>query len=114
MNAQTGTTTLTLALRQSMPVRGTDFTLSFDDVVEDSRCPKGVTCIWEGDAAIKIRLTSPKAAPADYVLHTSSRFEQKAEHGGLKVTLMAVMPYPVADAPIRRQDYRVTLSIERN
>src|SRR3989442_2310587 len=85
-----------LALGESLKVRDTGVTVSFEEVVEDSRCPTGVTCIWEGDAAVKISIHTPDTSPSSYTLHTSQRFAREAEHGGYRVVLVAVTPHPAA------------------
>lgn len=105
--------TATLAIGKSAAVPDTNITATVDDVTEDSRCPTGTVCIWEGDAAVKVRFTAPNAAAATYTLHTSARFSKTADHENLKVMLVSVTPHPAADSRIRRDDYRVTLSIER-
>ena len=105
--------TVTLAIGGSAPVPDTDVTVTVEDVTDDSRCPTGVTCIWEGDAVVHVRVTEPKAQPATYLLHTSGRFTRTATHGKLKLQLVEVKPYPAADTRIRREAYRVTLSVER-
>ena len=37
-------------------IQGENLRLRFDDVLEDSRCPKGVECFWTGQARIAIRV----------------------------------------------------------
>lgn len=32
-------------------------TISFDEIQEDSRCPKDVTCVWQGIATVKVSIT---------------------------------------------------------
>jgi len=98
---------------ESLRVPDTTVTVRFEEVTEDSRCPTGTTCIWEGDAAVRIGFTIPNAPPASYVLHTSQRFAQKAEHGGTSVLLVTLVPHPTANGETRRDEYRVTLLIER-
>jgi len=105
--------TVTLAIGRSARVPDTNVTVTVDDVTEDSRCPTGVTCIWEGDAVVKVRVTEGKAKPATYLLHTSGRFSRTATHGKLKLQLAGVKPYPAADTRIPRTAYRVALSVER-
>jgi hypothetical protein len=101
-----------LAIGKSVTVRNTGVTVSFDEVVEDSRCPTGITCIWAGDAVVKISIKTRDGKPASYTLHTNSP-ERAADHGGNRVELVAVTPYPKGDTPPRRADYRVTLLVER-
>tara|TARA_R110001632_G_scaffold101498_1_gene209181 strand:- start:1278 stop:1778 length:501 start_codon:yes stop_codon:yes gene_type:complete len=38
--------------------------ITFEAVLEDSRCPKNVTCIWAGQATIKVRV-KPQGSPTD-------------------------------------------------
>jgi hypothetical protein len=102
-----------LAPGQSVPVPETSLTLHFEGVAEDSRCPTGVTCVWEGDAIVRIRIEAPGTAASQYTLHTSQRFPQQIVHGSVRVRLVSVSPYPAADRPIRADAYRVTLALER-
>lgn len=46
----------TLALGQEGEVEPEGLKVKFDSVSEDSRCPEGVTCIWQGNAKIRLRL----------------------------------------------------------
>lgn len=34
-------------------------TLTFVDIVSDSRCPKGVQCVWAGEVTIAMKLVTP-------------------------------------------------------
>ena len=45
-----------LRVGQEITVAGTDMKVRFDSVKEDSRCPEGVDCIWEGNAKIALTL----------------------------------------------------------
>jgi len=104
---------IVLAIGQSAKAPNTDITVSFEEVVEDSRCPTGVRCIWAGEAVVKISIKTANGSPSSYTLHTDSQSAREAEHGGYRVQLLAVTPYPSGDTPIRSEDYRVTLSVER-
>jgi hypothetical protein len=91
-------------------IAGTDLTLVLEAVAQDSRCPKGVNCVWAGDAAVRIRLEPP---PTAYTLHTNDGFEREIAHGNVRVRLVSLTPEPTADGPPRPDTYRATLSIER-
>jgi hypothetical protein len=88
-----------------------DDTLSvrFDRVTEDSRCPVGVQCVWEGDAVVQLTLERPPATAEARVLHTSQRFERETEYAGLIVRLVDLQPEPREGATIAPEDYRVKL-----
>ena len=104
---------IVLAPGASVRVTGTSLTVSFEAIVEDSRCPTGVTCVWEGDAAVGIRIDMPKASPSRYTLHTNSGFAREAEQDGVLVRLVDVTPHPAADRKTQPDEYRVTLLIKR-
>ena len=93
-------------------VADTDLTVVFETVVEDSRCPTGVSCVWAGDAAVRIRIEAPATASVTRELHTNAGFEREMAHGGVRVRLVSLTPEPGPDGPPRPDDYRATLSIE--
>ncbi len=101
----------TLAPGESRDVEGAGFTLTFEAVPEDSRCPTGVTCIWEGDAVVRISIAASGAEPATYTLHTNAGFAREAVHASIRVRLVALSPHPTADGPVSPPDYRATFAI---
>ena len=88
---------------------GTTISVTFVRVVSDGRCPKGVQCIWEGDAAVELRAGPAGADTQTLTLHTNDRFERQATVGGVTVRLEQLEPYPEADKPIAADRYVVTL-----
>lgn len=101
--------TLSAGSTYEVPGRGT--TVTFVRVTEDSRCPTGVNCVWEGDAAVELHVQAGAAAPLTVQLHTHDRFDREATAGGLRLRLESLEPYPRADRPIAAGDYRIVLSI---
>lgn len=101
-----------LAIGASKRVPDTSLSIKVESV-NDSRCPTGVTCVWAGDAAVKIQMTAPKTAPASAVLHTNIGSAPPAVHDGWRIKLVNVTPVPTTNGPPRPEDYRITLLIER-
>lgn len=102
---------LELRVGASAPVPGTTATITFVRVTNDSRCPKGVTCIWEGDAVVELRV-QPRGGDARSVeLHVNERFERRAPVDGVTVTLERLEPYPEAERPVPEGGYVATLRI---
>lgn len=110
---QEAMTQKTLAPGHSFRITDTNQVLTFETVVQDSRCPKGAQCIWEGDAAVRIRIDAPRARAATYTLHTSQRFGRTVEHGQLRIELTNLTPYPSISRKTGPKDYRLTLQIQR-
>ncbi len=47
-----------LSVGQSVVITGEDLGIKFVEVSEDSRCPKGVTCVWEGRVAALVEIST--------------------------------------------------------
>jgi len=104
----------TLAPGQSATVNGTNVRLTFDRVKEDSRCPTDVTCIWEGDAVVvlKVRAAAEEATREVHTQGGDTR-SRKARAGDYMVTLVRLDPAPRSTAPIEAPAYRATLLVAR-
>ena len=84
-----------LPLGESVQMNG--HTLRFVDVVEDSRCPKETTCVWEGRAKVHLSASAPGAASARQVLtlpYASMTDEEQDTWfvGGMTVRILALTP----------------------
>ena len=93
-DSRTGETSL--ALGQTATLDG--LTVTFSDVVTDSRCPTNAECVWAGEAVVTValggatrdlRVADPEARPEDGV-----------RIGNLIVFAIALTPEPRADAPV--------------
>lgn len=102
---------LELRVGATAAVPGTTSALAFVRVSNDSRCPKGVTCVWEGDAVVELRVQTPGGEPRVVSLHVNPRFEQRATIDRVVVALDRLEPYPEADRPIPADGYVVTLRV---
>ena len=106
-----GDEVIELRVGTTAPVPGTTSTISFVRVADDSRCPKGVKCIWEGDAVVELRVQPQQAEASRVEVHTNQRFQRQARIDGVTVTLETLAPYPEADAPVPADRYVATLRI---
>ncbi len=82
----------------------------FVEVLQDSRCPKGVTCVWEGNARIKIEVSQGKNAKQQFELETNGNM-RSADFKGLRITLKDLYPYPDSQNPTNRSDYKATFTV---
>lgn len=85
--------TLRLPLGATAAV-GVGARLTFAARGDDSRCPVNVQCVWEGDAAITVRVSGgATGATRDRVLHTSGRVGvDTVTAGGMRVRLVGLLP----------------------
>lgn len=102
-----------LSIGQSAVISGEGLTLRLDDVTEDSRCPKGAVCIWEGRASCavvmtyngvndKITLSEPgltdQFSPVSYQQYKFS---------------FHLTPYPEVGKQITKEEYRLQLIVSK-
>lgn len=100
---------VTLAPGATFAVKSAGLSVRFVAVIEDSRCPRDVTCIWAGQVKIQLEiLQSSQPLSRVEVLAGSS-----VAAGEYAVTLVRVEPEPVTGARIATQDYRATLMIDK-
>ncbi len=71
----------------------TDLRVSFAQVVEDSRCPASVVCVWQGNGAIRLDITTGRGA-ASAILNTAggTAFSREASVDGYTFTLVELDP----------------------
>jgi hypothetical protein len=98
----------TLAPGQSAKLAKDDLTVTFVKVTGDSRCPKGVSCVWAGDATV----TVSSGGTTTYDLHTGRASAQTVKISGHDVKLVGLTPQLQAGSTITPGDYRATLRIE--
>ncbi len=87
--------------------------VTMDSVYDDSRCPEGVNCIWEGNAKMRFKVTTAKKSHVLYLdtQPTSNIYHNDTIVGGYRVTLNQLSPHPVADNPIKLSDYAAEIQI---
>jgi hypothetical protein len=97
---------------QTATVEGLQVT--FFRVDDDSRCPKDVACVWEGDAAVKLRLSQGEGAKDTRELHSSGSVgPRRITYSGYEIELGGLRPQPHSSSPVKQDDYRVTLTVRR-
>lgn len=87
--------------------------LSFGEVVEDSRCPANAMCVQQGQAVVAGELVAG-GAPAPYRLTLGANEADAAlTAGDYTVRVVALDPYPGTAEQIAPEDYRLTLLVEK-
>lgn len=84
----------------------------FRGVVQDSRCPIDVVCVWQGDAQVRLAVALARHAWERVDLHTS--LEPKAvEFEDYVIRLVDVAPSRRSNDSVRPADYSIRLAISR-
>lgn len=102
-----------LRVGQEVVVKGERVKAKFVSVLEDSRCPKGETCIQEGRGRVALQLTERNEKSVTVELSTAST-EQEADYNGYQVRLVSLNPYPKMGSSVKLTEYVVNLSISKN
>jgi hypothetical protein len=100
---------LSVGAGETASVSGSDVTITFRSVTEDSRCPLDVTCVWEGNGRVALTLSSAEGSQ-DAELNTTVQPRQ-IDFAGMRVFLASLAPYPAGE-PIDPDDYVATFEIE--
>lgn len=96
--------------KQKMTKRG-HISVKFIEMIEDSRCPTGVNCIWAGVARIKIRVTKNRKT-ADFELNTNQQ-DKPALFEGYSITLKGLTPSPSTTAKYSQSAYTAALFVAK-
>ena len=91
---------------------GGQLSVTFTDLLADSRCPADVTCVQEGNAEIEI-LVQGDEGERRISLNTSRNMTRSERYGLYRITLTQLVPYPRTDRPVENRDYGATLIIGR-
>ncbi len=84
--------------------------ISFMEVLEDSRCPVDVECLWAGNARILLNVrVLPNGSSARVELNTHESFPRSVELGGYEITLANLKPDPISTVTIDPREYVATL-----
>ncbi len=97
-----------LRLGQSARVGDTGVSLVFQSVAEDSRCPTGVTCVWEGNGRVLLGFHRGDGPLQTTDLNTTLD-PHAADVLGIHVELVALLPWPVDGVARRQEDYVLRL-----
>ena len=88
--------------------------IRFGGVLEDSRCPSDVTCVWAGNAQAALGVGPPKGTqgPTEQVLLNTSEMDKSGEAWGLRLTLVDLTPAPKSTQTIPPENYLIRLKVE--
>jgi hypothetical protein len=102
----------TLTIGHGTSISSDKLSVKFLDVTEDSRCPKGVTCIWAGQVSCMLEVTINGNIDQVKLTETGGSTTTSQSVSGYSFAFN-VEPYPVADKQITKEEYRLKLTIAR-
>lgn len=105
--------TLTLAYNECLNNPDDGIYICFDSVVNDSRCPTGVVCVWEGNATVRFSFEEYDNSPVVFDLNTHAGFTNDTIISGYKISLLGLTPYPAVNHETKQDEYKAELMIEK-
>lgn len=97
---------------ETVSIENKGLQISFRTVAEDSRCPEGMGCVWQGNAKIVLTLSQAGRRPANINLNTTLEPKHKL-YDGYDLKLVRLNPYPKKDVRIEKGDYVATLVVSK-
>ena len=100
-----------LAVQQTAQITTENISVTFQKVLEDSRCPIDVTCIWAGLAEVSLRV-AVSGNERELSLSTSPP-DNSAVFENYTFWLIRVRPVPRANHSIDSSSYFVTVMVDK-
>jgi hypothetical protein len=99
-----------LRFNEAAVIKSEHLAIRFSSVVQDSRCPKSVTCIAAGNATIELELGTSKEK-ASLVKLGTDQDSKETSYQKYKLKLIEINPYPASPGRIESNQYIATLLI---
>ncbi len=96
-----------------LPTDGS-FTICYDSLISDSRCPIDAVCIWEGFAQVKLSLHIDNTVihfKLATMHHSALNLINDTTINGINIKLEDVSPYPSWSSPYNINDSKVKLKL---
>ncbi|CUR52183.1 exported protein of unknown function [Nitrosotalea devaniterrae] len=89
--------------------------VKFLNVTEDSRCPSGVTCIWQGESTVVVDITKNSQDLGNFNLKIGLGDKNATVQipGGYFLQIITVDPYPINGTKIQLSDYLSTFTLSQ-
>ncbi|HLF52502.1 hypothetical protein [Flavobacterium sp.] len=104
-------------ITQKKCIKKKGYHLVLKEVLSDSRCPEGVTCVWAGDVKVIISLYQNRKFIEDKTITVSSVhlqenidwFSNYLPSNQKKIKSIGVLPYPKNGSQIDLKDYYIKI-----
>jgi hypothetical protein len=103
-------TTVNVKIGQTAVINEPLIRITLNDVVEDSRCPIDVDCIWEGDVILSVTIFSNNYQ-AEHNMTLSDGKENKISFLSYFVKFQAIEPQLSSNIKLSKDSYIITFLI---
>jgi len=102
----------TIGVGKTAQITGEDMTITFNEVIGDSRVPQNVNDIWEGVADSRVTI-SQHGSSSSVVLQQRGRTQEARDTFDSYTLTYILSPYPIEGKEIPPKDYRLTMTVTR-
>lgn len=105
-------TGVSIQVHKEKSVPGAGFKIKFVEMVEDSRCPTGTTCVWAGNAKVKIEVRGRRGGTRSFELNSTTQ-PTVASYAGYEIKLTSLTPRPAINVRINPDKYFATFEVTK-
>jgi len=108
--------TFKLAFNETAISEVDNIRIKFLKVLQDSRCPNGAVCIWQGQAVIQVSVTRNNVHFGNFNLTTTGSYgsADSVAIDGYFLRLLKLEPYPSLNDPIKLSEYVATFFVDKS
>jgi hypothetical protein len=89
-----------------------NFSLKFDSVVSDFRCPMDANCVSAGNAVIRFSYQN-KIKTVSFILNSNLPLHTDTVIDNYKIKFVRLAPYPFGSLVIKQHDYEVSVVLSK-
>jgi hypothetical protein len=104
---------LQLFVGEKMQVENTDLEIEFKGVLEDSRCPQGEACAWEGKASVLANIIHDGSADNVVLIQPGGADGNSTERFKEYLIQFKLTPYPDSSGKPSSSEYRLSLTVTK-
>jgi hypothetical protein len=101
-----------LSPRQTAFVKSEGLAFTFMEVLTDSRCPRDVVCVWEGEAVIAVKVSIKGVEYGPFKMTTRAN-PSVIQVGGYQIVFLDLLPEPYSNELIPAEKYQGLFYITR-
>ena len=101
-----------MSQKKGVQFENDDLEIIFVGVSEDSRCPEGATCFWEGQVTVDLQVKTKNNSESIQITRKGNQQENSIHQiGEHTIFLTAVHPYPKQGEAIKQEDYKISMIV---
>jgi hypothetical protein len=102
-----------LAIGQTVTMVGESLRITFVEVTGDSRCPRGATCVWQGEAICRLKMVFQGSETTVTVKEPGLTEAPGVADFDNYAIQFRLRPYPDVGKETKPGDYRLELTVRR-